>query len=287
VSNKKLLLEIQKEAVDSNTRLSTVLRKCLVLATGLGHRELKEWAHWELNGYPESSELPDYRLLKGLQSYGDFFGFAGSGLKNAPVSVLGLPEQVRDSFSNRRVWQGVEEIAEMARSQHDKVIRLAWPAEAYRVYKNQDYREDFQLAVAWTFLPVSHLVGLLDTIRNRVLTFALEMKTLDLKLEEEVSSAGSNKATNAQITQIFHQTIHGPVSNVGTAGSISQTMIDNRGDLAALKARLRRQDYQNQIFRNWKRRSKQTRENKEPRSIISGRALVNGWVRPSKNRQRD
>ena len=175
----------------------------------------------------------------------------------------------------------------MARSQHDKVIRLAWPAEAYRVYKNQDYREDFRLAVAWTFLPVSHLVGLLDTIRNRVLTFALEMKTLDLKLEEEVSSAGSNKATNAQITQIFHQTIHGPVSNVGTAGSISQTMIDNRGDLAALKARLRRQDYQNQIFRNWKRRSKQTRENKEPRSIISGRALVNGWVRPSKNRQRD
>jgi hypothetical protein len=96
-----------------------------------------------LNGYPESIELPEYRVLKGLQSYGDFFGFGGSRLNNAPVSVLGLPETVRDSFSNRRVWQGVEEIAEMAKSRKDKVIRLAWPSEAYGVYKNRDYREDF------------------------------------------------------------------------------------------------------------------------------------------------
>jgi AbiTii-like protein len=68
VSNKDLLFEIQKEAVDGNTALSTVLRKCLVLGTRIGQRDLKDWAQWELNGYPASIELPEYRILKGLQS---------------------------------------------------------------------------------------------------------------------------------------------------------------------------------------------------------------------------
>jgi AbiTii len=164
---------------------------------------------------------------------------ASSGLKNAPVSVLGLPENVRDSFSNRRVWQGVAEIAEMARNQKDKVIRLAWPAEAYQVYRNQGYREDFQLAHAWTFLPIAHLVGLLDTIRNRVLTFALEMGALDLGIEEDALDDGLKKVHSAQINQTFHQTIYGPNTNVGSAGSFSQTVIDNRGNITALKDQLR------------------------------------------------
>jgi hypothetical protein len=127
----------------------------------------------------------------------------------------------------------------MVRGQQDGVVRWAWPTEVCEVFNHEDYRGDLRLTYAWVALPTALLVGLLDTIRNRVLSFALEMETLDLKLEEEVSSEESKKATNAQITQTFHQTIYGPVSNVGTAGSISQTMIVNRGDLTGLKTRLR------------------------------------------------
>jgi hypothetical protein len=240
VSNKDLLLEIQKEAIEGSSALSTVLRKCVLFASRLGNKPLKTWAQWELNGYPESSEVPEYRVVKGLQFYGDFVDPAGSVvIKNAPVSVLGLPEPFRDQFSNYRVWIGVEEIAEETRSQTERWSRVAWPAEAYGVFKNEDYSDDLRLVHAWTFLPVSHFVGLLDSIRNRVLEFTIEIGTLDLKLENSVLSEESKKATSEQITQTFHQTIYGPVSNVGTAGSISQTMIVNRGDLTGLKDRLR------------------------------------------------
>ena len=216
MSNKDLLLEIQKEAVDGNTVLSTVLRKCLVLATRLGHQQLKDWAQWELNGYPASSELPDYRILKGLQSFGHFFGIAGSALNNAPLSLLNLPEPIRKNFQNPAIREGVRAIAEMAAIKKDGTIRWAWPPEACDVFSHRDYRDDFRLAQAWISVPIARLTGVLDTIRNRVLSFALEMETLDLKLEGEVSPEGSSKATNAQITQTFHQTIYGPVSNVGT-----------------------------------------------------------------------
>jgi hypothetical protein len=65
------------------------------------------------------------------------------------------------------------------------------------------------------------------------------MGALDLGIEEGASSGGLKKEHSAQINQTFHQTIYGPVSNVGTAGTISQNMIDNRGSLTVLKDRLR------------------------------------------------
>jgi hypothetical protein len=83
MSTGELIQEIQTEAVDGDSDLSTLLRKCLVLASRLNNPELKNWANWELDGYPPSSELPDYRILHGLESFGIFLGGAGSGLQNA------------------------------------------------------------------------------------------------------------------------------------------------------------------------------------------------------------
>jgi hypothetical protein len=211
MSNKDLLLEIQKEAIERSSALSTVLRKCVLFASRLGNKPLRDWAQWELSGYPESSGIPEYRIVnivKGLLFYGDFVDAAGSlVIQNAPVSVLGLPEPFRDDYSNYRICAGVEEIAEETRSRTERWNRVAWPAEAYGAFKNKDYSDDLRLVHAWTHLPVSHFVGLLDTIRNRVLEFTIEIGTLDLKLENGVLSEESKKATGAQITQTFHQTI--------------------------------------------------------------------------------
>jgi len=238
MSIEDLIQEIQIEAVDGKSDLSTVLRKCLVLGSQLGHQQLKDWAKWELDGYPESSELPDYRVLHGLESFGIFLGAAGSGLRNVPVSVLKLPEQVRENYTNPPVRQGVRAIAEMLKAGNQGSIEWAWPAIACEVFDHEGYRSDFRLMQAWINVPVAALVGILDTIRNRLLSFVLEIETI-LGPDEIVPSKASKDTKTAQITQTFHQTIFGPVSNVGTTDSFSQTVIVAVGDLDGLKARLR------------------------------------------------
>jgi hypothetical protein len=70
------------------------------------------------------------------------------------------------------------------------------------------------------------------------LSFALEIENVFTESDDNTHSE-SNAAKSAQVTQVLHQTIYGPVSNVGTAGSFTQTMIDNRGNLTALKDRLK------------------------------------------------
>jgi AbiTii len=127
-----LIHEIQDEAVDGKSDLSTVLRKLLVFGSQLGHQELKDWAKWELDGYPESIALPDYRKLHGLESFGIFLGAAGSGLQNAPLSLLNLPEQVRDEYANPPVRQGVRVIAEMLNAQKEGTISWAWQPQLAR-----------------------------------------------------------------------------------------------------------------------------------------------------------
>jgi hypothetical protein len=201
-----LIHEIQDEAVDGKSDLSTVLRKYLVFGSQLGHQQLKNWAKWELDGYPESIALPDYRKLHGLESFGIFLGAAGSGLQNAPLSLLNLPEQVRDEYANPPVRQGVRVIAEMLNAQKEGTISWAWPAPACEVFDHKNYRSDLRLMQAWISVPAAALVGILETIRNRILSFVLEIVILERRSgpDHKVPSKESKEKKTTQITQIFN-----------------------------------------------------------------------------------
>src|SRR5579862_5957689 len=94
-----LLREIQDAAVDANTDLPTLLRKCKVLAMRLGSKRFSDWVDQELNGYKSKEELPEYRVLK-VQSQGHFAGAMGSGLKNAPIPLITLPEEMREAMGH-------------------------------------------------------------------------------------------------------------------------------------------------------------------------------------------
>ena len=93
-----LLEDIQLAAVDASGNLATLLRKCKVLAAHLGNRQLENWLIWESNGYPEDVTVPKYRVWS-LQVKGNFMGPFYSGLKNAPIPLALLPDNVRKSYS--------------------------------------------------------------------------------------------------------------------------------------------------------------------------------------------
>ena len=50
-----LLREIHNAAVDADTSVAVVLRKCKILATRLKHEPFKTWVEKELNGYTDRS----------------------------------------------------------------------------------------------------------------------------------------------------------------------------------------------------------------------------------------
>jgi hypothetical protein len=59
-----LVLELQRECLDSRIFVSDVLRKALVVARKLGLTEFQAWINSELNGYYAGKiDLPEYRIL--------------------------------------------------------------------------------------------------------------------------------------------------------------------------------------------------------------------------------
>jgi len=193
-------------------------------------------------------------------------GAAGSGLQNAPLSLLNLPEQVRDEYANPPVRQGVRVIAEMLNAQKEGTISWAWPAPACEVFDHKNYRSDLRLMQAWISVPVAALVGILETIRNRVLSFVLEIVIMERRSgpDHKGPSKESKETQTAQITQTFHQIIYGPVSNVGTADSVSQTMIVAPGDLEGLRTRLRESGLPNSELQDLERAIKADETEPQP-----------------------
>lgn len=89
------------------------------------------------------------------------------------------------------------------------------------------------------FSPRSRAAQALGTIRIR-----WKIEPLAVKSEEDSLSEESKAANAAQVTQVLYQTMYGPVSNVGAADRISQTMIVCPTDLRALKFHLRGNGFQ-------------------------------------------
>ena len=111
-----LLREIQDAAIDSNTELAVLLRKCKVLAARLGNPEFKKWVENELSGYDEIDDLPDYRILT-VNSKGHFSGPFQSGLRNADIPLMCIEEDFRQHLVHSYLSQGVASMESLVREE--------------------------------------------------------------------------------------------------------------------------------------------------------------------------
>ena len=58
-----IVLELQQQAIDSNTDILSLLRKALLVARKLSLKDFEVWINNELNGYQNCEYVPDYRKV--------------------------------------------------------------------------------------------------------------------------------------------------------------------------------------------------------------------------------
>lgn len=215
-----LLHEIQDAATNDTASLTTVLRKCRILATRLKHDGLKDWTQFELDGYRSEKNIPPYRTIR-CHSFGNFFGIPGQEMRNAPIPFTSIPKEVRDVLTLLHFRQGVAGLQEMVKQAHKDTLQNRWAADANKMFGASIY-PGLILMEAWNVVPVSFIVGILDTVRNRILNFALEVEEQNPRAGDVASP--STPISPSKIQQIFNTTIHGSVGNMATGSSyFSQT----------------------------------------------------------------
>jgi hypothetical protein len=231
-----LIEQIQQDAVDSKSDLGGLLRKCKVLPARLGSRPLEDWLLWESDGYPEGVEVPSYRILP-LQLKGNFAGRLGSGMRNAPVPLVCLPEKARKVLQNYKCRQSIARLEGALKRADENTLIVSTGdlavALGRRVYAYQSCVQ------AWAEVSVVQILEILNAVRNRILDFALGVW-------KEAPTAGdehddtTHRIEPGRVTQIFNTTVYGGSANlVGNASNSPITFTVSQNDLASLEGVLR------------------------------------------------
>jgi hypothetical protein len=221
----KLLDEIVELASGEAGSVATLLRKCLVLAHTLKSERLKTWADKELNGYAQSDEIPEYRKTPATAK-GLFVGPFGAQIKNQPLPSAVLKKEHRHFTDSAILFQPIAAYQNVGGKSS---FMIEWPPDL-TMYYQKAFIEHYVLNRAWQEIPGSVFVGLIDTIKTRVLRFALELRD-DLG----VVSDNLNEVPKEKIDQSITMNIFGG-NNVIASQDVTyiHTIEVGEGDWAAL-----------------------------------------------------
>ena len=211
-----LLEDIQNAAIDSQSDLGTLLRKCKLLAARLGSQPLEEFLLWESNGYPDDVEVPDYRIWS-LEVKGHFAGPFQSGLRNAPVPLACIPEKERESYERYKCRYSIASIEVMLEKCKTGNVQVSTGdlllVLGTNVYEHQNCIQ------AWAEFGTSHLVELLNVVRNRILDFALALWK-EAPMAGDAHDGDTKLVESKRVTQIFNTKIYSGSANIlGTVDS--------------------------------------------------------------------
>jgi hypothetical protein len=174
--------------MDGEQSLSGLLRKCLVLAHELKDERLKAWTNQELNGYPSTEGIPQYRTIH-TGAYGYFAGSFGAALTNYPIPAAALEKEPVSAYETA------------VTSDKSDRLRFDWPGNMVAYYQTHFFQERYSLISAWQDVPIHAVVALVDAVRNRTLNMALELKQ---ELGSDIPSL--DQKTPAEIQRV-HETI--------------------------------------------------------------------------------
>jgi AbiTii len=209
-----LLQQIQNEAVETHGDIGALLRRCRILAQRLKVDEFKQWVVWELEGYPSSSPLPEYRIICTRLIIRHFHGIGGSRITNAQIPIAHIPKKYREMLTTFSLYQGIGAIAELLRDTKD-TLRIPWPADVLRYIGQGDIYSNHNLMQAWRVVSTSDVRDVLDQVQNRVLNFVLELESRNPEAGEAIMN--SPRIPTDQVRNIFHTTITGNVQNLAQA----------------------------------------------------------------------
>ena len=209
-----LLDDIIATAIDNKQPLAVLLRKCLLLGHELKNERLKVWANQELSGYQNVDDLPPYRVFP-AEARGNFSGPFQSGMRNWPIPPVALEKQHRSFAEQVFMMQAISELENATQSEGN--LQFPWPGNLNVLYQTRFFQGRFVLISAWQEVSISAVVGLLDTVRNRTLNMALEIKDELGTSHEDLRSINSYEA--AKVQNIIVQHIQGGTNylNLGDA----------------------------------------------------------------------
>ncbi|MEM7203919.1 MAG: hypothetical protein AAF628_26900 [Planctomycetota bacterium] len=217
----KIVLELQRDALDSAVSISDLLRKSLLVARKLGLTDFEAWVKKEMDGYG-SEQPPDYRIARGeVRAWNPYHGWQ-------PV-IFQDPDEA-DRLCRRAFGDSVAQLEDLiGRGGDDKSGTFHIPLPQ-GMQRQLDRAVDFPVPTNYSlFTERTALVRALDAVRNVVLNWAIELEQQEI-LGDGLSFTPQEKSHAAAPSlnvNNFFGTVHGSQFQQGNA-TATQTISNDQ-----------------------------------------------------------
>ena len=158
-----LISDLQKDIINGADVLQ-ILRKALILSKQLNLDEFTKLINNELNGYDESDDLPEYRILE-CTLMGD------TDLKRyIPTEVEGLPEESNELLHTIYLYESIPKIIDLINSKYPFIMKTL----DYRIQKPiLDSNTD--LVRIYRTCPMHNLKSVISNVKNIILEWCIDL----------------------------------------------------------------------------------------------------------------
>jgi hypothetical protein len=218
-----IVLELQRDCLDGQVSVATILRKAKVIASKLELRELRQWIDSELDGYECSMEdLPPHRKGTGQPKFHNPY----NGWCPIMTSDDWFGQTIRTVFMK----QTVSELEELSSGKKGDTLIMYYSPPIQEVLQKQ---LPMPMECGLHFSK-TQMTAALDYIRNKMLDWTLELESKGV-IGEGLSFGAAEKKDAQMVTNHIYGGNIGVLGNVA-GDSNNSRFINSRGvDAGALQ----------------------------------------------------
>jgi hypothetical protein len=221
-----IVVELQRLASESECPVDQLLRKALLVATKLDVQDFRDWIQLELNGYPNSSKVPPYRIA-----------VADIRLVNPVLGRLipfYLPPDIAEPLEKAPIRQAIGTLVELSGKPSD-TFQMTIPPELRQILLEGQGRLPMEPVMQISRV---YITTVLDAVRNMILEWSLRLEQRGI-LGEGMRFSSEEKAIAMSSSNIHIGSFQGVLGNINNSEvSLHQHMEVKAGDFASLSATL-------------------------------------------------
>lgn len=195
-----IVIELQREALDENISIESLMRKAYLVAKKLGLKEFEQWLNQEQNGYTQ--QIPEYRHVVGdIKAWNPYHGWI----------LMVVSANVADVISKMPLGTSISALQDLYNSS-EGTIMISVPGKLAEFFNQNTNGMPTKYAF---FASKSELYRIMSTVRNKILDWALLLEANGIVGEGMTfTDVEKRTAKNTQVINNYTNNFFAQVSDV-------------------------------------------------------------------------
>ena len=173
-----LVLELQRDVLDSSISVLDIMRKASLVAKKLKIKEFEDWIDSELKGYSDEKPVPNYRIVRGRLIYwNQFHGWQ-------PIILMDLCPDLEDRLYTRHIRESLNNFIEISKDDN-VVFNLEFPSSVKKTIMDWAKKEINPVLQ----ISKGSLTGIIESVKHTVLDWTYQLEKDGILGEEMAFSA--------------------------------------------------------------------------------------------------